>query len=215
MIIHWQFLRAVSRSAGYSWGFWVVIVYSGGFPSGSVVENPPAVQEIPETWVRSLGREDPLEKEMTTHSSVLAWGIPWTEEPGRIQFIVLQRAGHSWATERSACYDQYMKANEQMHIIIVKHAGASLVSLMITSSRGCFLLVLSVFVILSYSPFSLAAVSYLCCSFHFFVESFLSRWRQFQELAQHCNRWIRNSCEATSDCWFGIVTTACPWHVYV
>ena len=38
-----------------------------------------------ETWVRSLGREDPLEKEMTTHSSTLAWKIPWTEEPGRLQ----------------------------------------------------------------------------------------------------------------------------------
>ena len=73
----------------------MVIVYSRGFPGGSAVENPPAVQETPETWVRSLGREDPLEKEMTTHSSVLAWGIPWTEEPGRIQLIGSQRAGHS------------------------------------------------------------------------------------------------------------------------
>ena len=72
----------------------MVIVYSRGFPGGSAVENPPAVQETPETWVRSLGREDPLEKEMTTHSSVLAWGIPWTEEPGRIQLIGSQRAGH-------------------------------------------------------------------------------------------------------------------------
>ena len=43
------------------------------------VENLPAVQA---TWVQSLGREDPLEKEMATHSSILAWGIPWTEEPG-------------------------------------------------------------------------------------------------------------------------------------
>ena len=39
-----------------------------------------------ETWVRSLGQEDPLEKEMATHSSILAWRIPWTEEPGRLQF---------------------------------------------------------------------------------------------------------------------------------
>ena len=46
-----------------------------------VVKNLPAVQE---TWVPSLGREDPLEKGMTTHSSVLAWRIPWTEEPGRL-----------------------------------------------------------------------------------------------------------------------------------
>jgi len=53
----------------------------GGFPHGSVVENPPAMQE---TQVQSLGQEDPLEKEMATHSSILAWEIPWTEEPGRL-----------------------------------------------------------------------------------------------------------------------------------
>ena len=47
-----------------------------------------------ETWVQSLGWEDPLEKEMTTHSSILAWRIPWTEEPGGIQSIGLQRVGH-------------------------------------------------------------------------------------------------------------------------
>ena len=44
-----------------------------------------------ETWVRSLGREDPLEKEMATHSSILAWRIPWMEEPGRLQFMGSQR----------------------------------------------------------------------------------------------------------------------------
>ena len=48
-----------------------------GFPGGAVVKNPPAKQE---TQVRSLGQEDPLEKEMATHSSILAWEIPWTEE---------------------------------------------------------------------------------------------------------------------------------------
>ena len=47
-----------------------------------------------ETRVRSLGREDPLEKEMATHSSTLAWRIPWTEEPGRLQFMESQRVGH-------------------------------------------------------------------------------------------------------------------------
>ena len=47
-----------------------------------------------ETWVRSLGWEDPLEKEMATHSSILAWRIPWTEEPGRLQSIGSQRVGH-------------------------------------------------------------------------------------------------------------------------
>ena len=47
-----------------------------------------------ETWVRSLVREDPVKKEMATHSSILAWKIPWMEEPGRLQSIGLQRVGH-------------------------------------------------------------------------------------------------------------------------
>ena len=47
-----------------------------------------------ETWVQSLGREDPLENEMATHSSILAWRIPWTEEPGRLQSTGSQRVGH-------------------------------------------------------------------------------------------------------------------------
>ena len=51
-----------------------------------------------ETWVRSLGRKDPLEKEMATHSSTPAWKIPWTEEPGRLQSVWLQRVRHDWAT---------------------------------------------------------------------------------------------------------------------
>ena len=55
----------------------------------------PAMQE---TWVRSLGWEDPLEKEMATHSSILAWRIPCTEEPGGLQSTELQRVGHDWAT---------------------------------------------------------------------------------------------------------------------
>ena len=55
------------------------------------VKNLAAMQE---TWVRSLGREDPPEKEMATHSSILAWRIPWTEEPGGLQSMGLQRVGH-------------------------------------------------------------------------------------------------------------------------
>ena len=57
-----------------------------------------------ETQVQSLGREDPLEKEMVTHSSILAWEIPWTEEPGRLQSMGSQRIGHNLATEhRKLC----------------------------------------------------------------------------------------------------------------
>ena len=51
-----------------------------------------------ETWVRSLGWEDPLEKEMATHSSTLAWKIPWVEEPDKLQSMESQRVGHDWAT---------------------------------------------------------------------------------------------------------------------
>ena len=63
-----------------------------------MVKNLPAKQETQETRIRSLGREDPLEKEMATHSSVCAWKIPWTEEPGRPQFMGSQRVGHDLAT---------------------------------------------------------------------------------------------------------------------
>ena len=56
-----------------------------------IVKNLPAMQE---TRVRSLGQEDPLEKEMAIHSSTIAWKIPWTEEPGRLQSMGLQRVGH-------------------------------------------------------------------------------------------------------------------------
>ena len=52
-----------------------------------------------ETWVWSLGREDPLEKEMITHSSILTWQIAWAEEPGGLQSMGSQRVGHNWATE--------------------------------------------------------------------------------------------------------------------
>ena len=52
------------------------------------------MQETQETWFRSLGQEDPLEKEMETHSSILTWEIPWTEEPGGLQSMGLQRVGH-------------------------------------------------------------------------------------------------------------------------
>ena len=59
------------------------------------VKYLPAMQE---TWVQSLGREDPLEKEMATHSSILVWRIPWTEEPGGLQSRGLQRVGLDWMT---------------------------------------------------------------------------------------------------------------------
>ena len=65
------------------------------YPGHSVVKNLPAMQETQEMQVQSLGSEDHLEKEMATHSSILAWRIPWTEEPGGLQSIGLQRVGHN------------------------------------------------------------------------------------------------------------------------
>ena len=53
-----------------------------------------------EMWVQSLGREDPLEKETATHFSILAWEIPWTEEPGGLQFMGSQRVGHDLETKQ-------------------------------------------------------------------------------------------------------------------
>ena len=61
---------------------------------GQLVKNPPAIQE---TLVRFLGQEDALEKGMETHSSILAWRIPWTQEPDGLQSRGSQRVGHSWS----------------------------------------------------------------------------------------------------------------------
>ena len=60
-----------------------------------MVQKLPAMQE---TRVWSLGQDDPLEKEVATHSSILAWKIPWTEEPGRLQSSGYQRVKHDWVT---------------------------------------------------------------------------------------------------------------------
>ena len=60
-----------------------------------MVKNPPAMQESQEMWVQPLGQEDPLEEEMATHSSILAWRILWSEEPGGLQSMGLQRVIHS------------------------------------------------------------------------------------------------------------------------
>ena len=63
---------------------------------GSVVKNPPAKQQM---RVQFLGREDPPEKEKATHSSILAWEIPWTKESGGLQSVGLQRVGHDLANK--------------------------------------------------------------------------------------------------------------------
>ena len=65
-----------------------------GFPGGSEVKNLPVMQKMQEIQVQFLGGEDPLEEGMATHSSILAWRIPWTEEFGRLQAIGSQRVRH-------------------------------------------------------------------------------------------------------------------------
>ena len=59
-----------------------------------MIKNMPEMQELQETWVRSLSREDPMEEDTATHSNIRAWRIPWTEEPGGLQSIGLHRVGH-------------------------------------------------------------------------------------------------------------------------
>ena len=73
--------------------YFITVVWGRGkdFPHGSVVKNSPAKQEPKETWLRSLGQEDPLEEEMATHSSIFPWRIPWTEEPGGLQSMGSER----------------------------------------------------------------------------------------------------------------------------
>ena len=63
-------------------------------PASLVAQRLKHLPAMQETWVRTLGQEDPLEKEMATHPSILAWRIPWMEEPGGLQSTGLQRVGH-------------------------------------------------------------------------------------------------------------------------
>ena len=79
------------KRVGHSFVIKTTMVYNGASFVAQMVKNLPAMQE---TRVRSLGQEDPLEKGMATHCNILAWRIPWTEEPGGIQFMGSQRDGH-------------------------------------------------------------------------------------------------------------------------
>ena len=72
-----------------------------------VVQRVKRLPTMRETRLRSLGLEDPLEKAMATHSSTLAWKTPWTEEPGRLQSMALQRVRHDWATSLSLSPTMY------------------------------------------------------------------------------------------------------------
>ena len=95
--------------------FWRILPYQASLVA-QMVKHLPAMQE---TQVWSLVWEDPLEKEMATHSSTLAWRIPWTEEPGRLQSRGLQRVGHDWMTSLSFPYHvrNYLV---KVHIVSIK-----------------------------------------------------------------------------------------------
>ena len=75
-----------------------VVSESKHYSTSLVAQRVKHLLAMRETWVWSLGREDPLENEMATHSSTLAWKIPWTEKPGRLQSMGSQRAGHDRVT---------------------------------------------------------------------------------------------------------------------
>ena len=102
-------LQSIGQRVGHDWATntWAVLETSwrrgpGARPRGTeaqTIKNQPAMQE---TWVWPLGREDPLEGEMATHSSILAWRIPWTKKPSRLQSMGLQRVRHGWVTNTFA-----------------------------------------------------------------------------------------------------------------
>ena len=77
----------LSKNSRYFFTYFCVLPMFGATQVAQSLKNPPAMQE---TWVRSMGQEDPLEKEMATDCSILAWEIPWTEEPGRLQSMGLE-----------------------------------------------------------------------------------------------------------------------------
>ena len=87
-----------------------------------------------ETWVRSLGWDDPLEKEMATHSSILAWWIPWMEEPGGLQSTGSQRVGHDWVTSLMSL--TYL-CTQISFVNIWKHYCLSYIKAMISSAKLC------------------------------------------------------------------------------
>ena len=90
-LLHWQEDSLLIHHLGSPFAFGNEFTYLGTSLVAQTVKRLPTMWE---TWVRSLGREDPVEEKMATHSSLLAWEIPQTEEPGRLQSMGLQRGGH-------------------------------------------------------------------------------------------------------------------------
>ena len=95
----------ISGSQGQGLSYMLAIsLFFLGLSTSLVAQTVKHLPTMTETWVQSLGREDLLEKEMATHSSILVWKIPWTEDPGRLQSMGSQRVGHDWAMSLSLSY---------------------------------------------------------------------------------------------------------------
>ena len=97
----WMYIFSCLR-----WGWLTSTLQSCG--ASLVAQTVKHLSAMQETWVWSLGWEDPLEKEMAVHSSILAWKIPWTLEPGRLPSMGSQRAGHDWATSLHPVLDHFL-----------------------------------------------------------------------------------------------------------
>ena len=95
--------------------FVISMFISGTSLVAQMVRNLPAMQE---TWVQSLGWEDPLERRMATPSSILTWRITWTEEPGGLQSMGLQRVEHDWATNTHVCVRAHTHTHTHMLISV-------------------------------------------------------------------------------------------------
>ena len=93
-------LSVGSHRVGHDWSNLAAAAANLGTEISLVAQTVKHLPTIWETWVQTLGRED-LEKEMVTHSNILAWKIPWMEEPGRLQSMGSQRVGHYWVTSLS------------------------------------------------------------------------------------------------------------------
>ena len=96
-----------------------------------------------ETWVQFLSQEDPLEKDMATHCSILAWNIPWTEEPGRLQSMGSQRVRHNWVTNTALmnqywCISAFFISNFFKKIFYVDHIFKLIESVTIMLLGLCF-----------------------------------------------------------------------------
>ena len=102
-------MEVAQRQRGFNWALLMT----------QQVKNRPAVQETEEIWIRSVCGEDPLEKEMATHSSILAWRIPRTEEPSRLQSNGSQRIGHNQAAKKGNAKE----CSNYSTIALISHAS--------------------------------------------------------------------------------------------